>query len=139
MASHLQLLDWSGCGLGLLGAYTLALNFRYSRYGWLAFLAANVAYIALASTLGVGGLLIQQIGFMGSSFLGVYRGFIVRQSELQAALGLLSAQCGRGEIIDIAVRALRADGTVVEWSACDSASLRIPNSWGSLRQRQRQR
>jgi hypothetical protein len=72
----LQCLDWAGGALGLLGAYTLAAHSRFSRYGWWAFMLANLVYIALAAKLGLHGLLAQQIGFVGSSFLGIYRAFI---------------------------------------------------------------
>ena len=76
MTPVLQALDWCGSALGLIGAYTLAFRFRGSRYGWLAFFAANVIYIFMASSLGVHGLLAQQIGFVGSSAIGIYRHFL---------------------------------------------------------------
>ena len=74
--SSLQGLEWSGCILGLLGAFLLATNTEVSRYGWLAFLAANLAMIGFARGMQAHGLLLQQIGFMGSSCLGLYRTFI---------------------------------------------------------------
>lgn len=69
----LNALDWSGCILGLLGAFLLATNTRISEYGWLAFLAANMATIGLAIGIGRNGLLLQQIGFIATSCLGIYR------------------------------------------------------------------
>ena len=68
-----QAFEWTGSLLGLLGAFLLATNTRMSRYGWVAFLAANVAMIAFALSIGADGLLLQQIGFMGTSCLGLYR------------------------------------------------------------------
>lgn len=43
-----QAFEWTGSLLGLLGAFLLATNTRVSRYGRLAFLAANLAMIAWA-------------------------------------------------------------------------------------------
>ena len=72
---RLRALEWSGCGLGLAGAFLLATNTSVSRYGWIAFLAANFAVIAFARTIRAHGLLVQQCGFMLTSLLGIYRAF----------------------------------------------------------------
>ncbi|HET9643037.1 MAG TPA: hypothetical protein VFP68_06705 [Burkholderiaceae bacterium] len=69
----LTALEWSGSLLGLLGAYLLATHSRVSRYGWIAFLAANIAMIAFALGIERYGLLVQQAGFMGTSLLGLRR------------------------------------------------------------------
>lgn len=67
-------LDWAGCITGLTGAYLLASHSaRYSKYGWVSFLLANLLVGAMAALIGRHGLLIQQIGFTGSSLLGMYR------------------------------------------------------------------
>ena len=76
----LQILDWCGSALGLIGAYMLAFRFRGSRYGWFAFFAANGFYVAMASTLGVPGLLVQQAGYSISSAIGIYRYFLSKAS-----------------------------------------------------------
>lgn len=86
MTPMLQTLDWCGSALGLIGAYTLAFRFSASRYGWLAFFAANAIYIVMASSLGLPGLLARQIGFIGSSTIGIYRHFVARTGDrLEAA------------------------------------------------------
>ena len=90
MTPTLQALDWCGSALGLLGAYTLAFRLGASRYGWLAFFAANVIYIVMASSLGVPGLLAQQIGFLGSSAIGIYRHFVSRTREQVDSVGSLA-------------------------------------------------
>ena len=72
---RLRVLEWIGCGLGLAGAYLLAFAFDGSRYGWVAFLLANIAVIAFARGIRAYGLLTQQLGFMGSSLLGLYHAF----------------------------------------------------------------
>lgn len=66
-------LEWIGCLLGLVGAFALASNTKASRYGWWAFLGANIAMIGFALTIKADGLLLQQVGFMGTSLLGLYR------------------------------------------------------------------
>ncbi len=86
MTPTLQALDWCGSALGLLGAYTLAFRFRVSRYGWIAFFAANIIYIVMASSLGVPGLMSQQVGFLGSSAIGIYRHFVWRTGDRLDAL-----------------------------------------------------
>src|SRR3546814_15086109 len=67
----ISLLEWSGCLLGLLGAFLLATNTRISKYGWLAFLAANLAMIWLAVLIDRYGLLVQQFGFTSTCLLGL--------------------------------------------------------------------
>ena len=37
------ILEWLGSGLGLLGAFLLAIQSKASRYGWIVFLLANFA------------------------------------------------------------------------------------------------
>jgi len=74
-AARLRRLEWAGCGLGLLGATLLATNTSVSRYGWIAFLIANVAVIGFARGIRAHGLLVQQLGFMATSVLGLVRAF----------------------------------------------------------------
>lgn len=66
-------LQWAGSILGLVGAFLLATHTRASRYGWVAFLLANIAMIAFAFGLNLHGLLVQQVGFTVTSLLGLYR------------------------------------------------------------------
>ena len=75
-----DVLEWTGSLSGLLGAFLLATQSRVSRYGWLAFLSANVAMIAFALGIGRYGLLVQQIGFMATSLLGIYRAGFVKST-----------------------------------------------------------
>lgn len=65
--------EWSASTLGLLGAFLLATNSHASRYGWPAFLVANVAMMVFAFQVGAHGLLLQQLGLMGTNFFGLYR------------------------------------------------------------------
>ena len=68
-------LEWGGSQIGLVGAALLALNLPVSRYGWIAFLVANFAFIGFAKAIRAYGLLLQQAGFMLTSLLGIYRTF----------------------------------------------------------------
>jgi len=66
-------LEWMGSILGLIGAFLLATNTTVSRYGWIAFFIANLAMIGFALSIQRYGLFVQQLGFMGTSTLGLYR------------------------------------------------------------------
>ncbi len=66
-------LEWVGSGLGLLGAFLLATNTRYSRHGWWVFLAANFVMISWGAAIHANGFILQQIGFTVTSLLGLYR------------------------------------------------------------------
>lgn len=77
----LLFLEWAGAALGLGGAFLLACHGKHSRYGWWLFLAANFAMIGLALGLDRYGLLAQQVGFVGTSALGLVRaGFFKRRA-----------------------------------------------------------
>ncbi len=65
--------EWTGSIFGLLGAFLLATHTSVSRYGWVAFLLANLATLAFAVSIGAYGLLVQQVGFTVSSVLGIRR------------------------------------------------------------------
>jgi hypothetical protein len=67
--------QWTGCALGLLGAFLLATNSRYSRWGWIAFLLSNGAWIAYSLLVSANGLLLQQVGFTITSLIGVRQWF----------------------------------------------------------------
>ncbi len=74
-ALSVRALEWTGCVLGLLGAFLLATNTSVSRWGWVSFLLANFAVIAFARRIQANGLLVQQLGFFATSALGLYRAF----------------------------------------------------------------
>ena len=71
--SLVSIFEWAGALFGLAGSFLLATNSSVSRYGWLAFLVANVTMAAFALLIGRNGLLIQQIGFTATTLLGLYR------------------------------------------------------------------
>ena len=68
-----QMFEWTSTITGLIGAYLLATNSRIARWGWVGFTLANVFAMTFALRAGHSGLFVQQLGFMGSSMLGMYR------------------------------------------------------------------
>lgn len=87
---HLTIIEWSGSSLGLVGAYLLAFRNRVSHWGWVAFLVSNVLMMVLASSAHLWGLFAMQLGFMGSSLIGIYRAF----RDLQPAFAPTQAAAG---------------------------------------------
>lgn len=70
-------LEIAGTAFGLIGAFLLATNTRISRYGWIAFLLANVALVGFAIGIERYWLLAQQVGFTATSLLGLVRSGLI--------------------------------------------------------------
>lgn len=66
-------LEWGSCVLGLLGALVLATTMRLSRWGWPALLLANLCGAAFAVGMDRQGMLLQQLGFVVTSLIGMAR------------------------------------------------------------------
>lgn len=66
-------LEWGGSIAGLVGAFLLATHTKISKYGWIGFALANLLTAAMALQIERYGLLTQQIGFVFTSALGLYR------------------------------------------------------------------
>ena len=78
----IDLLEWVGSLTDLAGAFLLATHTRLSRFGWLAFLASNLALIGFFAGIERFGLLVQQLGFTATTLFGLYRaGFPFRPSR----------------------------------------------------------
>lgn len=67
--------EWIGSCLGLVGAFLLATNSRVSRWGWGAFFVSNLLLVVFAAGINRWGLLTMQVGFLGTSILGIWRSF----------------------------------------------------------------
>lgn len=65
--------EWVGSILGIAGAFLVAINGKYASYGWLCFLMANMVMIGFAMESGLYGILTQQLVFMATSMLGLWR------------------------------------------------------------------
>jgi hypothetical protein len=70
-----NLMQWTGCALGLLGSLLVAANCRFSRWGFVAYLLSNTAWLAYSILIGVPGLLLQQVGFIITGLIGLWRWF----------------------------------------------------------------
>lgn len=66
-------LEWTGCFTGLLGAALVSTHTTWSAFGWIGFLLANIALISFALCIRRYGLLVQQLGFMVTSMVGIQR------------------------------------------------------------------
>jgi len=71
-------MEWIGCGFGALGALLLALNRSYSGWGFVAFLASNMCWIAFGVATGALGLVAMQVVMTATSVLGIYRWKLVK-------------------------------------------------------------
>ena len=98
-----QILEWSGCCFGLLGSALLALNNRYSGYGFPVFLVSNGFWIVFGFLTGAMGMVVMQIGFTATSLIGAWNWLIKarRNEPLAASLGerpntecLIHKKCG---------------------------------------------
>jgi hypothetical protein len=78
-------LEWTGTVFTLLGALLLALDMRISRYGWIAFLIANLTAIFFSRAIDRNGLFTQTIGLTLTSLLGVYRSFVAAKRRPNAS------------------------------------------------------
>jgi len=65
--------EWIGAITGLLGALLLSLNVSVSGYGFILFLASNVAWVIYSLRRRTYGLLAQQLGFSATSIIGIVR------------------------------------------------------------------
>ena len=77
-----------GAALGSLGALLLAAKGRWSGFGFIAFLASNVAWLAFSRDAGHWFFFAQQVVFTLTSLIGIWRWLI--QPRLEAALDLLT-------------------------------------------------
>lgn len=66
-------LEWLGTIFSMIGAVLIANQGRYTAIGWFAFIAANLFSVAFAISTSHYGILTQQIFFVGTSILGLWR------------------------------------------------------------------
>ena len=68
-----DVLEYSGCASGLIGAALLASRSSISAYGWIFFLLANFAMLFFSFRISRFGLFAQQVGFTVTSVFGLVR------------------------------------------------------------------
>lgn len=68
-----KVVEWTGAALGLLGSALLANNNEYSGYGFIAFLLSNACWLWFGLRTRTWGMVTMQLGFTGTSLLGIYR------------------------------------------------------------------
>ena len=77
---------------GLLGCLLLATKGRWAGWGFAAFLASNIGWLAFSVQHAHWALLVQQIGFTASSLVGIWVWLVVpaidrRYAQLLEGLG----------------------------------------------------
>lgn len=68
--------EWGGTLFGVLGALLLAVNSRFSGWGFLLFLISNGLWISFAVMRELNGMLVMQLVFTGTSLVGCWRWLI---------------------------------------------------------------
>ena len=85
----LTVIEWAACVLGVLGAALLALNNRWSGYGFVLFLGSNAGWGTFAVMTGSYGLLTSQAVFTVTSLLGIWQWLIRPRIEARRVAGSL--------------------------------------------------
>ncbi len=79
-----SVVEWGGAVFGIVGAALVAMNNRYSGYGFVAFLASNACLITFGILTSAFGLVTMQIVFTGTSLVGIWR-WLLKDRLLQWA------------------------------------------------------
>ncbi|CAB5514258.1 hypothetical protein LMG26857_03316 [Achromobacter anxifer] len=66
-------IEWAGCVTGLFGSYLVAANVSVSGFGFVAFLASNMLFLAYGIKTKAWGIVTMQMGYTGSSVMGIMR------------------------------------------------------------------
>jgi len=73
--------EWMASFSGLAGAALIALNNRYSKWGFVAFLASNFLWLYFGYANQTWGMVVMQVGFTMTSVTGIWRWFKPRRIE----------------------------------------------------------
>jgi hypothetical protein len=73
----MEILEWAGCATRLYRAAMLALNNRYSGWGFVLFLVSNVAWIFFWLLSHAAGMVVIQAGFTATSLMGIWKWLVV--------------------------------------------------------------
>lgn len=81
MIETLDALQWAGCVTGVAGALLLALNTKYSGWGFVLFLISNGFWTAFGIQTNAPGLITTQVIFTATSVLGIYRWLVATRQR----------------------------------------------------------
>lgn len=84
MIETLDALQWAGCATGVAGALLLALNTKYSGWGFVLFLISNGVWTAFGIQTNAPGLITTQVFFTATSVLGIYRWLVASRQRQNA-------------------------------------------------------
>lgn len=90
-----HVLEWLGCIFGVTGAAYLARNSRWSGYGFIFFLASNVAWISFGIMTDAYSMLVMQCAFTITSLVGIRRWLIQPRKDDQ--IEAMAAECKRAQ------------------------------------------
>lgn len=79
-----------GAFFGITGSLLLALGVPISRYGWLAFLMSNLAWIIFALLFRFRKLLVQSLFFTVTTLVGILNSFVPGNPLQLAIMRMLS-------------------------------------------------
>lgn len=70
-----DLYQWLGCFTGVLGTFLLALNNKWSRWGFVAYLLSNNFWLAYGLHTNATGIVVMQCFYNVITVLGLYQHF----------------------------------------------------------------
>lgn len=73
-----DMIQWLGCATGASGSMLLAINARYSGWGFVLFLVSNIFWAVFGVVTHAPGLIAMQVIFTITSIVGIYRWLISR-------------------------------------------------------------
>ena len=68
---HLILLQWFGCGTGVLSAFLMALNHKHSRWAFVGYIISNILWISYGVYTNAPGLIAMELGFTVINMVGI--------------------------------------------------------------------
>jgi hypothetical protein len=72
-----EILQWAGCATGVMGASLLASKVRWAAWGFVFFLASNLAWGLYGWLTGTPGMVLMQTAFTLTSLAGIFNWLIV--------------------------------------------------------------
>jgi hypothetical protein len=73
--------EWAGAFFGVLGSFLVALQVRASGFGFLAYAASNICFIAFAIAGRHWGILVMNCIFLVLAFFGFLRWMVIEEGR----------------------------------------------------------